>query len=241
MIFNFNSKVVSLKSTSFTKSAALVENQDTPLRVNFERQLKRIQQDVLRMGALVEQSCNLARQAMFDRDLEAAAQIKIQDREIDALYRQIEVGCVNLIALQSPVAQDLRMLSAMMQLVRDLERIGDYAKNLGDVSIRLVAYDDVPHLPQIRTMFDRCRALLATGLASLANLDAETALSMGEQDDVIDSDYANLYTLLTQKTDVQGVIEPIVLLVLAIRHMERIADHATNVGKRVGYIVTGER
>jgi hypothetical protein len=102
MFFNFNSKVVSLKNPSFTKSAALVENHDTPLRVNFERQLKRIQQDVLRMGALVEQSCNLARQAMFDRDLEAAAQIKVQDREIDALYRQIEVGCVNLIALQSP-------------------------------------------------------------------------------------------------------------------------------------------
>lgn len=128
-----------------------------------------------------------------------------------------------------------------MQLVRDLERIGDYAKNLGDVAIKLVAYENPPHIQQIRVMFDRCRALLATGLATLSNLDAEVALSMGEQDDLIDSDYHNLYTLLTQKTEVQGVVEPIVLLVLAIRHLERIADHATNIGKRVAYIVTGER
>jgi phosphate transport system protein len=230
MFFNINAK-----------SADSVESNDIPLRINFERQLKRIQQDVLRMGALVEQSCYLARQALFDQDLEAAAQIRIQDKQIDALYKQIELGCVNLIALQSPVAQDLRLLSAMMQLVRDLERIGDYAKNIGDVAIKLVPYENPPHLQQIRVMFDRCRALLATGLASLSNLDAESALSMNAQDDVIDSDYNNLYTLLTQKTEVQGVIEPIVLLVLAIRHMERIADHATNIGKRVGYIVTGKR
>jgi phosphate transport system protein len=224
------------------KSASAVDNHDTPLRLNFERQLKRIQQDVLRMGALVEQSCNLARQALFERDLEAAAQIRIQDKQIDAYYKQIELGCVNLIALQSPVAQDLRLLSAIMQLVRDLERIGDYAKNLGDVAIKLVAYENPPHLQQIRVMFDRCRALLATGLAALSNLDAAVALSMGEQDDVIDSDYNTLYMLLTQKTEVQeDVIEPIVLLVLTIRHLERIADHATNIGKRVGYIVTGNR
>ena len=103
-------------------------NNPEPIRVNFDRQLKRVQRDVLRMGALVETSCQLARQAMFERDLEAADQIIVADREIDALYRQIELDCVNMIALQSPVARDLRLLSALMQLVRDIERIGDYAK-----------------------------------------------------------------------------------------------------------------
>lgn len=212
-----------------------------PLRVNFDRQLKRVQRDVLRMGALVENSCYLARQAMFDQALEAADLIRIQDREIDSLYKQIELDCVNLIALQSPVAQDLRMLSAMMQLVRDLERIGDYAKNLGDVAVRLFPYENLPHMDQVRLMFDRCRAMLAMSLAALADLDAKSAQEMKIKDDAIDSDYEKLYTLLTQKTDVQGVIEPIVLLVLAIRHLERMADHATNIGKRVSYIVTGQR
>ncbi|WP_319633198.1 phosphate signaling complex protein PhoU [Romeriopsis navalis] len=214
---------------------------DAPLRVNFDRQLKRLQQDVLRMGALVEKSCYLARQGLLEYDLEAAGKIRTQDKAIDALYKQIELNCVNIIALQSPVAQDLRLLSAIMQLVRDLERVGDYAKNLGDVALRLANYDNVPHMPRIRIMFDRCRALLATGLEALANLDGEMARNMSDQDDLIDADYHELYTLLTQETQVPGIVEPIVLLVLTIRHLERIADHATNVGKRVDYIVTGER
>ena len=112
---------------SMASLSELVNNPE-PIRVNFDRQLKRVQRDVLRMGALVETSCQLARQAMFERDLEAADQIIVADREIDALYRQIELDCVNMIALQSPVARDLRLLSALMQLVRDIERIGDYAK-----------------------------------------------------------------------------------------------------------------
>ena len=216
-------------------------NNPEPIRVNFDRQLKRVQRDVLRMGALVETSCQLARQAMFERDLEAADQIIVSDRTIDALYRQIELDCVNMIALQSPVAQDLRLLSALMQLVRDIERIGDYAKNLGEVSIRLFSYESQPQMIQIRTMFDRCRAMLATGLKALSDLDAKSAEEMQLLDDAVDSDYENLYTLLTQKTDLQGPIEPIVLMVLAIRHIERMADHSANIGKRVSYIVTGER
>ncbi|MBE9030428.1 phosphate signaling complex protein PhoU [filamentous cyanobacterium LEGE 11480] len=223
------------------KSNIVDSQNDAPLRVNFDRQLKRLQQDVLRMGALVEKSCYLARQGLLEYDLEAAGKIRTQDKAIDALYKQIELNCVNIIALQSPVAQDLRLLSAIMQLVRDLERVGDYAKNLGDVALRLANYDNVPHMPRIRIMFDRCRALLATGLEALANLDGEMARNMSDQDDLIDADYHELYTLLTQETQVPGIVEPIVLLVLTIRHLERIADHATNVGKRVDYIVTGER
>jgi phosphate transport system protein len=216
-------------------------NNPEPIRVNFDRQLKRVQRDVLRMGALVETSCQFARQAMFDRDIEAADQIIVLDREIDSLYRQIEVDCVNMIALQSPVAQDLRLLSALMQLVRDIERIGDYAKNLGEVSVRLFPYEIQPQMPQIRVMFDRCRAMLATGLKSLSDLDVEAAEDMQSLDDAVDADYENLYTLLTQNSEVAGSVEPIVLMVLAIRHIERMADHSTNIGKRVSYIVRGVR
>lgn len=220
---------------------SVVTDNPEPIRVNFDRQLKRVQRDVLRMGSLVENSCQFARQALFDRDIEAADQIVVLDREIDSLYRQIEIDCVNLIALQSPVAQDLRFLSALMQLVRDIERIGDYAKNLGEVSVRLFPYEIQPQMPQIRVMFDRCRAMLATGLKSLSDLDVDAAEDMQSLDDAVDADYENLYRLLTQSGDVQGPVEPIVLMVLAIRHIERMADHSTNIGKRVSYIVRGVR
>ncbi|NJR50140.1 MAG: phosphate signaling complex protein PhoU [Leptolyngbyaceae cyanobacterium CSU_1_3] len=216
-------------------------NPQEPLRIHFERQLKRIQRDVLRMGALVESSCYLAKQALFEQDLDAPGQIVLQDKQIDRLYRQIELECVNLIALQSPVAQDLRLLSALMQLVRDLERIGDYAKNLGDVAVRLFPYPISPYMGQVRMMFDRCRAMLAMSLAALSDLDAQSGLEVKLRDDAVDSDYENLYNALAQQSNIPGVVEPIVLQVLLIRYLERMADHATNIGKRVAYIVTGQR
>ncbi len=210
-------------------------------RIHFERQIKRIQRDVLRMGALVENSFWLARQALFERDLEAPSQISIQDDQIDQLYRQIEQDCVSLIALQSPVAQDLRLLSALMQLVRDLERIGDYAEDLGEIAVQLFPYPTPSHMDQVKRMCDRCRAMLALSLAALSDLDAESGLAVKVRDDAVDLDYEMLYHSLAQQRNIQGVVEPIVLLVLIIRHLERMADHATNIGKRVAYIVTGQR
>jgi phosphate transport system protein len=193
------------------------------------------------MGALVESSCVLARQALFERNLEAVGQLTQQDKQIDQFYRQIEMDCVNVIALQHPLAQDLRWLSAIMQLVRDLERIGDYAKDLGEIAIKLFAYPPHPCMGQIETMLDRCRAMLALSLAALSNLDAESGLDIRTQDDAVDLDYETLYHHLASQRDVPGVVEPVVLLVLAIRYLERMADHATNIGQRVAYVVTGQR
>jgi phosphate transport system protein len=215
-------------------------SKSTP-RAHFDRQLKRIQRDVLRMGALVENSCWLARQALFERDLQAPDQITRQDDQIDEIYRQIEQDCVSLIALQAPVAQDLRLLSALMQLVRDLERIGDYAEDLGEIAVRLFPYPPSPHLKQIQMMCDRCRAMLALSLEALSDLDAETGLAVNLRDDAVDLDYETIYSQLAQQHDVPGTVEPIVLMILTIRHLERMADHATNIGKRVAYIVTGKR
>ncbi len=210
-------------------------------RTSFDRQLAATQANVLRMGALVESSCWMARQALFERNLEAASNISAQDRLIDQLYRQIEADCVSLIALQSPVSQDLRLLSAIMQLVRDLERIGDYAQDLGEIGLRLFPYPESPYMPRIQVMADRSRAMLAMSLSALANLDAHMGLAVKVKDDAVDDDYAALYELISGQRDVPGVVEPVVLLILVIRHLERMADHATNIGQRVAYIVTGHR
>ncbi|NJL38196.1 MAG: phosphate signaling complex protein PhoU [Leptolyngbyaceae cyanobacterium RM2_2_4] len=216
-------------------------NASQPTRIQFERRIRRLQRDVLRMGALVENSCWLARKALFERDLDAARHIAQQDKQIDQFYRQIELDCVNLMALQAPVTQDLRLLSALMQLVRDLERIGDYADDLGEIAMKLFPYPIHPCMDRVLIMSDRCRAMLAMSLAALSDLDAESGLDIKVKDDDVDSDYEELYNLLAHQTNIQGAIEPIVLLVLVIRHLERMADHATNIGKRVAYIVTGQR
>ena len=160
-----------------------------PLRTNFERQLRRVQRDVLRMGALVESSCLLAREALCERKLEAAQQLATHDKQIDQFYRQIELDCNELLNLQAPVSQELRLISALMQMVRDLERIGDYAKDLGEVAIKLFPYPVHPCMGRVQIMLDRCRSMVAMSLVSLSSLDAEAGLEVKVKDDMVDSEY----------------------------------------------------
>lgn len=193
------------------------------------------------MGALVETSCLMARASLIDRDLDAARQLAKHDKQIDYYYRQIELDCVNFLTLQAPVAQDLRKVSAFMQMVRDLERIGDYSKDIGEVAIQLFPYPVDPCMTRIATMLDRCRSMVAMCLVALSDLDADVGLVIKEKDDAVDQDYEELYDWLAHQQNVPGAVEPVVLRVLAIRYLERIADHATNVGQRVAFIVTGRR
>ncbi|NEO26057.1 MAG: phosphate signaling complex protein PhoU [Kamptonema sp. SIO4C4] len=215
----------------------LYANQNTQL----ERSLQQISQEVLRMGTLVEQSFRLSHQALFAQDVSAIEQINILEKQIDRYYKQIELDCAKIITLQRPVAQDLRLLSAFMHLVRDLERIGDYAQDLAELGIKLFPYPPHSALPVVEEMSQNAQGMLATSLVALAELDADAGRQVKEMDDAVDDAYDYLYKTFAEARDIQGVIEPILLLVLAIRHLERMADHATNIGQRVAYIVTGKR
>ena len=210
-----------------------------------KRQLKRLEQDTLRMGALVEQSFRLSNQALFNRDLAAIQAIPCLDKQIDRFYRQIESDCVLLITLQAPASQDSRLIAAFMQLIRDLERIGDYAKDIAEISFKLFPYQTHSEFtkiwPEIELMFNHAQAMLATSLTALSDLDAEVGKRVKQLDCTVDDLYAQIYQKLAEQRDIQGSIEPFLLMVLAIRHLERMADHATNIGQRVAYIVIGHR
>jgi phosphate transport system protein len=193
------------------------------------------------MGALVENSFRLSHQALFARNLAAAKELPLLDKQIDQFYREIELESAALLTLQAPVAQDLRLLSAFMQLVRDLERIGDYAEDLGEIAIKLFPYPPHSCMSQIETMSHHAQSMLAVSLVALADLDAQAGRSVKRLDDTVDTAYKTVYQTLATERDIKGVVEPIILLALAIRHLERMADHATNIGQRVAYIVTGQR
>ena len=214
---------------------------NNPEKTHLERSLQRVQQDVLRMGTLVEKSFRLSHQCLFEGYLEAATEIIDLDKQIDKYYRQIELDCATLMTLQAPVAKDLRFLSAMMQLVRDLERIGDYAQDLTEMAVKILKYPPHECLPEIAEMSEHAQLMLATSLVALADLDAAAGVGVKKLDDVVDDAYERLYNALAYQKDIPGVIEPILLLGLMIRHLERMADHATNIGQRVAYIVTGKR
>ena len=222
-------------------NADAVPFQPQPSRTHFERRIKRLERDILRMGALVENSFRLSHQALFARNLVAAEELPLLDKQIDQFYRHVEIECAALLTLEAPVAKDLRLLSAFMQLVRDLERIGDYAEDLGEIAIKLFPYPPHKCVPQIEVMSHHAQAMLAASLMALADLDAPAGLAVKRLDDAVDESYQNLYHTLATERDIQGVLEPWLLLALVIRHLERMADHATNVGQRVAYIVTGQR
>jgi phosphate transport system protein len=219
----------------------LAANANHPDRKYFDRCLKRLELDVLRMGTLVEESFRLSHQSLFGRDLEVARKIAPLDKEIDRYYRQIELDCATLMTLQAPVAQDLRLLSAFMQLVRDLERIGDYAKDLAEIAIKLFAYNPHRCMGDIEAMSQHAQYMLAISLVALADLDEQAGSKVKDLDDTVDRAYESLYHTLAYQRDIKGVVEPILLMTLLIRHLERMADHATNIAQRVSYIVTGHR
>ncbi|MEO1005083.1 MAG: phosphate signaling complex protein PhoU [Cyanobacteria bacterium J06638_38] len=206
-----------------------------------ERSIRRVQQEVLRMGTLVEQSFRLSHQSLFEGDVDAIEQIILIERQIDLYYRQIESDCATLMTLQAPVAQDLRMLSAFMQLVRDLERIGDCAQDLTEMAVKLMKYPPPELLPEIAEMSEHAQLMLATSLVALADLDSSAGARVKGYDDIVDDAYERLYQMIAFQQNVPGVVEPILLLGLIIRHLERMADHATNISQRVTYIVTGKR
>ncbi|MGK7926898.1 MAG: phosphate signaling complex protein PhoU [Spirulina sp.] len=206
-----------------------------------ERSLKQLNQDVLRMGTLVEQSFRLSHQALCAKNLDAIAQITPIEKQIDVYYRQIELDCAKIITLQRPVALDLRLLNAFMHLVRDLERIGDYSQDLAELAMKLASYAPHPCLSGIEEMSRNAQKMLATSLMALTELDATAGRQVKIMDDLVDDAYDRLYHTLAQAKDIKGSIEPILLMVLVIRHLERMADHATNIGQRVAYIVTGQR
>jgi len=193
------------------------------------------------MGALVEKSVRLSHLALFERDLEAANSLQPLDTQVDEFYHQIETDCVMLLTLEAPVAQDGRQLGAYMQLIRDLERIGDYAKDLGSIAMKLFPYPRHACMSDIERMSRESQAMLAMSLLALVELNADAGEQMNHRDTTVDDAYNSLYRRLAYQRDYQGILEPIVLMTLVIRHIERMADHATNIGQRVTYIVTGKR
>jgi len=210
-------------------------------RPQLARDIRRLERDILRMGALVEKSFRLSHQALFAPDLSVAEQLPLLDRKIDRYYREIESECTAIMTLHSPTEQDLRCLSAFMQLVRDLERIGDYAEDLSEIAVKIFPYEPHSCMPEIAVMSRHAQAMLATSLGALADLDEVGAKSIKSLDDAVDEAYEKVYDILANQKNIQGSVEPIVLLALAIRCLERMADHATNIGERVAYIVTGQR
>ncbi|MBE3597350.1 MAG: phosphate signaling complex protein PhoU [Limnochordaceae bacterium] len=196
------------------------------------------------MGSLVEKAVELAVQALRDRDRQLATQVIDDDDLVDRLEVDLEERCIRLIALQQPLAGDLRTIGTVLKVITDLERVGDYATNIAEVAVRLAREPLFKPLIDIPRLAEMAQRMLRQSLDAFVHRDVELAEAVCRADDPVDDLFAALYDELMQYVakgaDMVRVTQAI-NLIFAARYLERIADHATNIGERVIYMVTGKR
>jgi phosphate transport system protein len=212
----------------------------TSTRAAFDRQLQTLQDDTLLMGSMVEKAVERSVDALKRRDMDLARQVVADDLQINAQRWQIEERAIELIARQQPMAVDLRVIASVIQIITDLERMGDHAAGIAKI---VLMHGDEPLLKpliDIPRMANEACAMLREGLDAFVRRDAAAATAIAERDDVVDALYDQVYReLLTFMIEDPKSIQRATWLLWAAHNLERIADRATNVCERVVYLVTG--
>ena len=209
---------------------------------HFHRELDKIKKMILSLGALVEQRVHQVKQALEDRDVAVANEIIHLDHEIDQMEVDIEEECLKIIALHQPVATDLRFLIAVIKINNDLERIGDQVVNIAQRIVSIAKVPIAPYRFDYAEMADKAEAMLRMSLDSLVNQDLDDAIKVLHLDDEVDAIKNEVYDLI-KAAIADGVTKDIgymINLLLISRHIERLADHATNIAEEVIYMIEGE-
>ncbi|MCL6522319.1 MAG: phosphate signaling complex protein PhoU [Firmicutes bacterium] len=210
-------------------------------RESFDAQLEELQGTLLKMGSRVEEAIQTVVRALVERDPALAQTVVEGDDEIDRLQHQVERQAFQLIALQQPLAGDLRHIVSAIKISGDLERIGDNCENIARVIIRLGGQAYVKPLIDVPRMGELARSMLRDTLEAYVSRDVEALRTLPERDDEVDHLYSQvLRELLTYMMQDPQTIQQGMELLLVSRYLERIADHVTNVGEAVIYLVTGE-
>ena len=210
-------------------------------RNEFGRDLRFLQEELLAVGSMVEKAIANSVDALKTRDLDLSRQVVQDDAVIDARRYDIEERCVNLIARQQPMATDLRTIIAILQIVGELERMGDYASGIAKISLAMGNEPPIKPLIDIPRMADKASQMLRRSLDSLVGRDIVAAEGVRADDDEVDALYDQIYReLLTFMLEDPRTITRATYLLWVAHDLERIADRATNIAKRVIYLVTGQ-
>jgi phosphate transport system protein len=207
-------------------------------RHHFEDDLRALKNRLLSMGALVEERVRQAVQALMERRPEQADQVIASDQEVNDLQIEIDDRCLKLLALQQPMASDLRLITAAMKINADLERIGDQAVNIAENAAQLLAHPPLKPLLDLPRMAEIAQQMTRDSLDAFVRRDSALARKVLERDDEVDQlKDQNFRVLLTYMMADPGTIERALALILVSRNLERIADHATNIAEDVIFLV----
>lgn len=211
------------------------------IRSQFDRELHSVQDNLLRMGGLLDEAIARSIQALAERNLELARQIVVDDFKVNDLRFKIENQCLTLIATQQPTATDLRTIIAAMNIILDLERMADHAAGIAKIVLKMGDLPLVKPLVDIPRMADEVRGMVRTALDAYIARDIDTAKSIAKRDDVVDELYHQVFRdLVTFLAEDRTAINRALHLLFAAHNLERIGDRAVNIAERAIYIASGE-
>ncbi|HEX6536721.1 MAG TPA: phosphate signaling complex protein PhoU [Gemmatimonadaceae bacterium] len=209
---------------------------------HFHEQLGQLAQRLLDMSERAEQLVDAAVEALLRRDAARAELVIAGDHEVDALEVEIEQLAISLLALQQPMARDLRFIIGAIKVSSDLERVGDHAVNIAQSALRLIEMRSaITPDPEIEDMARRARSMLGDALDAFVRADGALGRDVCRRDDQVDALHDSLFRiLLTHMLENQATISPALELFLVSRNLERVADLATNIGEDAVYLAEGK-
>lgn len=208
---------------------------------HLQRDLDNLQRDLLALASLVEASVHKAILSLQRRDAKLAREVIEGDGQIDTEENHVDEECLKILALHQPVAVDLRRIASAMMISTDLERIADLAEEIAERAVHLAAHPQMPIPDRLQRMTDLTTMMVRQSLDAFVNLDATQAKHVLRMDDEVDRyNKEIIHEIVQVMKQSPEVIEPGLSLFSAIRHLERIADHATNIAEDVLYLIEGE-
>jgi phosphate transport system protein len=205
------------------------------------RDLESLQRQILRMAGYVEEMIYRSIQALRERDKALALDVIESDNKVDELDNAVIEECLKLLALHQPVAKDLRRIATVFMIATDLERMGDLASDIAERAIAMTGASKIPIPDKLPQMTDLTTAMVRQSLDAFVNLDGKQAKRVIRLDDEVDRLNAEIIDeLIVRMKAASETVDSNISLFSAVRHLERIADHATNIGEDVLYLVDGE-
>lgn len=211
------------------------------MTIHFQRDMERLHKQILSMFALVEETIHRAVEGLHARSGDVLEELWARDEEVDQRDVAIEEDCLKILALHQPVAIDLRRVAAVMKITGELERVADLGVNIAERSAGLANYPEPPIPPQMKDMSEMSLGMLHRSIDAFVELNADLARQVRAEDDRVDRlNDVILKDLKRQMAESPSLVEPAMHLFSVTRHLERVADHATNIAEDVVYLVEGE-
>ncbi len=211
------------------------------LRRRFENELQRLEQEVFELGYMVQRAVTNSVEYLRTRNFEGSHQIIAEDVQINSKRFQIESDVLVLIATQQPMARDLRALAAVLDIIRELERTGDYAKGISKINLSIGDQELIKPLLDIPRMSEKAMDMLARSLKAYVAHDADAARAIAREDDEVDALYNQVrHELMGLILADRSRIEQANMLLWAAHNLERAADRVTNICERIVFYATGE-